>query len=93
MMRKFKIRIKQVYYFLCYQYARLMMLVSAHWRHFILRIPFPYCIMWGRRESPIPIKCECGWAGMIRWLIHTYEGDDYGEVDPVDYCPRCGIEI
>jgi len=89
-MKKLRIRIRRTYYFLCYQYARIMMLISAHWRCFVLRIPFPYCFLWGRRESPEPIKCECGWAGMTRWLVHTYEGDGHGEVDPVDECPRCG---
>jgi len=90
-MKKFRVKIRQTYYFLCFRYARIIMLISAHWRHFVLRVPFPYCFLWGRRESSEPIKCECGWAGMVKWLVHTYQDDGSGEeVEPVDECPRCG---
>ncbi len=53
-----------------------------------------FCFMWGRHESPEPIKCECGWAGPVRWLNHAYGNDGSGEdVEPVDECPRCGEEL
>ena len=51
--------------------------------------------VWGRRESPEPVRCEmCGWAGMRRWAIHGYQDDGSGQdVEPVDECPRCGDEV
>ena len=45
---------------------------------------------WGRRDSPKPVICVCGWVGPMRWLIHTYADDGCGDVEPVDECPRCG---
>lgn len=46
--------------------------------------------VWGRRESPKPVRCtECGWTGPGRWAKHTYRSDGFGDVDPVDECPRC----
>ena len=93
-MKKLRAKIRQAYYLLCYQYAHLYTHLSMNWRKYVKRIPFPYCYLWGRHDSPEPIRCkECGWGGMVRWLIHTYEwyGDDEnGDVEPVDECPRCG---
>lgn len=55
---------------------------------------FMQCPAWGRRDSPEPVRCECGWAGMRRWTIHTYQDDGSGEdVEPSDECPRCGQPI
>jgi len=88
-MKKLRARVRQGYYFLCYQYARFITNLLAYWKKYISHIPFPYCFMWGRRESPEPIKCECGWAGMIKWLKHDYEYDGFDDVEPVDKCPRC----
>ena len=104
-MKKLRARVRQGYYFFCYQYAHLITFLWGNWRWIGGPIFHPivysnctkdeknlrkkFCFMWGRRESPEPIKCECGWAGMIKWLIHTYEGNGHGEVDPVDECPRC----
>jgi len=49
---------------------------------------------WGRHESPQPVCCDvCGWAGPMRWLLHGYEDDQYGDVEPVDYCPGCGVSV
>ena len=48
----------------------------------------------GRHVDPDPVMCRrCLWAGMRRWCVHGYEavGDD--DVEPCDYCPRCGDEI
>ena len=49
---------------------------------------------WNRRQSPVAMICACGWAGPLRWAIHTYARgggyafDDTGEA--VDVCARCG---
>ena len=93
-MKKLKSKIRQAYYFLCYQYAHFYTHLSVNWNKYIRSIPLPYCEMWGRRGSPEPIKCEdCGWAGMIRWSVHAYEYDGFDDVVPVDYCPKCKKEI
>ena len=50
----------------------------------------------GRREDPDPVYCgRCLWAGPTRWLIHTYTGgwDEDSDVEAVDECPRCGMEV
>lgn len=53
-----------------------------------------WAFMWGRRESPEPIICRCGWAGMRRWAVHSYTDDGSAEdVEPTDECPRCGAEV
>lgn len=53
--------------------------------------------MWGRRESPEPIKCDwCRWKGMVRQLDHGYEGyeiDGEWDTEPVDNCPKCGAYL
>jgi hypothetical protein len=50
--------------------------------------------MWGRRESPEPIRCdECGWGGPRRWAVHTYHACCCDDVEPVDECPCCGAEV
>jgi len=46
---------------------------------------------WGRHDSPKAVTCtECGWAGPLRWMLHSYDGDGCGDVEPVDRCPACG---
>jgi hypothetical protein len=49
----------------------------------------------GRWVDPDPVMCRyCLWAGPRRWTFHTYGDDGSGEdVEPVDECPRCGMEI
>ena len=53
--------------------------------------------MWGRHKSPEPIRCDCGWAGSRRNLIHGYQEyeleDGIYDNEPVDSCPRCENEI
>lgn len=96
-MKKIKVRIRQAYYFLCYQYAHIITHLWGNWRLYTLKglhnnygYTKTLCFLWGRRESPEPIRCkDCGWAGMVRWLVHTYEYDGFDDVEPVDYCPRC----
>lgn len=49
---------------------------------------------YGRHDDPTPIMCpRCLWAGPRRWLVHTYCGVGVDDVEPVDECPRCGLEI
>ena len=105
-MRKFKAKIRQVYYFLCYQYAHILthLLGNCRWIRGPIFHPIvhlnctkyernlrkTFCFLWGHRESPEPIRCkECGWSGMVKWLVHTYEYDGFDDVEPVDECPRC----
>ncbi len=49
----------------------------------------------GRHVDWAPVEClECGWRGPERWLRHDYKNDSTGmDVEPVDYCPRCGREV
>ncbi len=50
--------------------------------------------VWGRYESPEPVRCEsCGWGGMRRWTIHTYKGQEDDGLESADECPCCGDEI
>lgn len=84
-------------YFPSYLLAILWTFFWGLWRFLFwiksVRFPF-FWHSWGRHESPEPIKCECGWAGPVRWLVHTYGDDGSGEeVELVDECPRCGSEI
>jgi len=83
------------YYLLRLLYAWVAMWVLGYWRH--LRdpeLPLAWALMWGRREDPSPVICwRCLWAGMRRWTVHTYYDDHNGDVEPVDECPRCGLEI
>lgn len=46
----------------------------------------------GRCTDWAPVSCSvCGWAGPVRWLRHDYQDDGSGEdVEPADFCPRCG---
>ena len=51
----------------------------------------------GRRTSWKPVKCTgCGWRGPVRWLVHDYRdcgmNPNDGDVEGVDYCPKCGAE-
>jgi hypothetical protein len=62
---------------------------TARWRAHIA-----WAWVWGRWESPRPAHCSaCGWRGPERWLVHTYESDQRGDVTPVDECPVCREEI
>ena len=57
-------------------------------------IPAGWANLYGRWESPEPVMCpRCLWAGPRRWVIHTYQDDGVGDVEPVDECPRCGCEM
>jgi hypothetical protein len=90
-MKRLFIRFTQFYYFLRYQYAHVWYHLWGAYRRYVMRDRFPYCYLWGRHDSPEPIRCErCGWAGAVRWLVHTYEDDGFGDVSPVDECPHCG---
>ena len=52
---------------------------TARWLRYMRTLPgWPsrcrrqWAFMWGRRESPKAVRCgECGWAGPLRWAIHT----------------------
>jgi hypothetical protein len=45
----------------------------------------------GRHVDWTPAECmKCGWQGPVRWLRHDYQDDGAGDVEPADYCPRCG---
>jgi hypothetical protein len=49
-----------------------------------------WAFMWGQCESPKAVRCqECGWAGPLRWAIHTYQAAGWDDVEPVDRCPYC----
>lgn len=48
---------------------------------------------WSRRRSPERIRCRCGWIGMRRQSVHGYKEFEDGDVDLVDECPRCGLEL
>ncbi len=79
-----------------YLLAILWTFFWGNWR-WLTKFPTPqtrkFAFMWGRRESPEPIKCECGWAGPVRFLTHGYCDDGMGDVEPQDFCPRCGSEL
>jgi hypothetical protein len=49
----------------------------------------------GRHTSWYPLRCAaCGWRGPECWAEHGYAGDSGSEdVEPTDYCPRCGREV
>jgi hypothetical protein len=49
----------------------------------------------GRQTSWYPVRCAaCGWRGPERWAEHNYAGESHSEdVEPTDYCPRCGTEV
>ncbi len=50
---------------------------------------------WGGRHVDVdPVACpRCLWAGPRRWVTHTYTSIDEYDVEAVDECPRCGMEI
>jgi len=59
------------------------------------------CFLWawtggsaGRAVDWTPCWCNtCGWQGPRRWLRHGYHaGGDLEDVEPWDYCPRCGVD-
>lgn len=54
-----------------------------------------------RQSDPTPVKCDsCGWKGKVQDCLHSYQGDGTttskgeptGEVEPVDFCPKCGSD-
>ena len=48
----------------------------------------------GRHTDPDPVMCRrCLWAGMRRWCVHGYAAVGEDDVEPCDYCPRCGGEM
>lgn len=76
----------------------LWLAISALERHRIIRQ-----VQSGRHTDLNPVLCtRCGWAGPVRWLVHTYhsyytgggsdESSDY-DSEPADECPRCGQEL
>lgn len=83
------------YWFLRYYFALCWMFAWFIWRRITDPTGEPaWQAMWGRHESPEPVMCECClWAGPRRWVIHGYQSDGDGDVEPVDECPRCGQEI
>ena len=68
---------------------------TGRWLKYIYSRPGWRCrrewaFMWGRWESPKPVRCrDCGWAGPLRWSIHTYQAAGWDDVEPVDRCPHC----
>ena len=41
------------------------------------------------------VKCPCGWEGYSADMTHGYISHGNPEncdVEPVDYCPKCGID-
>ena len=70
----------------CLRYAWFFVTRPQGWR---------FRIWQGRHEDWSPVLCdECGWRGPRRWAVHTYGDDGSGEdVEPVDECPGCGMEI
>lgn len=79
------------WYSLCWAWAWAVTWIALRVRRW-RGVPLP--MFWGRRDSPEPVRCECGWAGMTRWLVHDYQDDGSGQdVEPVDYCPRCGGDV
>uniref|UniRef100_A0A6M3LT36 Uncharacterized protein n=1 Tax=viral metagenome TaxID=1070528 RepID=A0A6M3LT36_9ZZZZ len=90
-MKRLFAKLIQFYYFFCYQYAHTWYHLWGTYRLHINHERFPYCYLWGRHDSPEPIRCKrCGWAGAIKWLKHDYEYDGFDDVEPVDECPKCG---
>lgn len=82
--------------FLKFIYSYLFFRIVQWWdihikKHHINGIHFG----WGRREDPTPIWCpRCCWAGMRKWLVHSYQDDGTGlDIISYDECPRCGIEL
>lgn len=48
----------------------------------------------GRWVAPDPVICRrCFWAGMRRRCIHGYAPCGEDDIEPEDYCRRCGSEI
>ena len=72
--------------------------LACRWKDWCLRpTTFRYyrslAFSWGRHTSPKALLCvECGWAGPLRWMVHTYDDDGCGDVEAVDECPRCGSQ-
>ncbi len=86
-------RLLKPYWGLRYILALLAVYAEGGWRRLTKHVPLWWG--WGRHDDPTPIRCHvCGWAGMTRWLYHGYADDGSGEdVEPQDYCPRCGSEV
>ena len=83
--RKIKNPLARFLYWVPFVYAWLWTQVAGSFMKYPL---------WGRRESPEPVRCSCGWAGMRKWTNHEYHDDGSGQdVEPCDECPRCGAEI
>jgi len=86
---KFLLPIERAWYKIPFVYAIAMTYCAGNYLKLRGQIP-----IWGRRESPEPVRCECGWAGMRRWAIHGYQDDGSGQdVEGRDECPRCGGEV
>jgi hypothetical protein len=71
------------------------------WKHRWLRKVDPMGYHWrvscpggGRHTQPDPVLCHrCFWGGPVRWLVHTYTACGEDDVEPVDECPHCGMEL
>lgn len=72
--------------------AAVWMFLWGTWRWLYMR-PRYIAFLWGRHESPEAVLCEsCGWAGPLRWAVHTYRAAGDDDVEGIDECPRCGHE-
>lgn len=48
----------------------------------------------GRWEDGYPVICEdCGHVCRLKNAIHAYQDDAAGDVEGVDYCPKCRSEF
>ena len=48
----------------------------------------------GRATDGDPNLCpECGHVFRVRQAIHGYASVGEDDVEPMDYCPRCGAEV
>ena len=78
-------------------FAEIWTLAWGSWRWLrACRLPWlrAAAFIWGRRDSPEPAHCHrCGWGGMPRWLLHTYQPAGDEDVEPVDLCPRCEKDV
>lgn len=68
---------------------------TARWLKYLHTLPGwrrrrQLTFLWDRHESPEAMRCrECGWAGPLRWTVHTYQAAGWDDVEPVDLCPSC----
>jgi hypothetical protein len=46
-----------------------------------------------RHTDPRIVICDCGWSGQLADARHGYAPVPPDDVEPMDYCPRCGGDI